>query len=334
MTRNDSDIDSALVRFDLFRRDNPEISGIPIVISTYFRRSSGSDLVRIDWVRWIDYDEQIGALGERALIELRGCLRETPQLNPIQLRDYQCEDLTKLEDNIMTCVDTPQRALFYAVMGYGKSLIIANWAYRLHMGGLTLVVIATPILKLVSQLTNTIQNYIVTNHYTSNGKTYNPIINIFASQGDGATTDTASITGISEIPTLIITTYASLGKLLESLPRAPCALLLDEVHRCRNAFTPEFQSHIVGFTATPTATVTNYLTPIVKRKLSWAIKAGWLVDYRVNAFIWGAPASGAPEEEVIPVAIYTEMIIKILREGHASRLLSSVAIRMMPRLSP
>lgn len=338
MTRDKSDIDSAIVRFGIFTRENPTNRCTPIVISVYSEHSHRSDIGRIPGCRWIFRDEQLGYQGDLAVATLK---RQPPPPPPITLRPVQCEDLYALANHFNYHVVTSKslRVLFHAVMGYGKSLCMAEWIRVYHQTNPShTVVVVAPTLKIVTQHSKTLQDYYVgydVGHVGHVG--YRPMIHTFASDGVYGTpigTTEESLTNTSAAtPRIIITTYSSYAKLrsLSALQPWIKMVLFDEVHRHVHWDTSD-TAHWIGFTATPTPRVLEHLTPVVQRKMGWAIENKYLTDYRLNAFVWRGPTDGSSgesssgsatedEPETTNVVLWAAMISYLLEQGAVKKLL-------------
>jgi superfamily II DNA or RNA helicase len=308
MTLTNSDVATALLAFRRLIRQRPDLVSEPIVISNFYEVSSGSELLQEDWVRWILLGEQLGVIGESALSEIRG----TPvPVQPKVLRPYQVEDLTALFVHYRNVRDAGQkmRALFHAFTGYGKTVCIAEWCRLMHLlteeGPCTIVIVA-PLLKIVGQTINQLQEY-----YASRKAQYRPMIINSSSDGqDGVLSRLPDQPGVCRI---IVTTYKSYPNLCSLI--TPRMVIFDEVHRFRGSLHPDV--HYIGFTATPTRDIYVQFSQIVHRSLNWGILNRHLVDYNISAFIWDGDLDQTADKN----QLYVAMIIKLLTEHHTQRLL-------------
>jgi superfamily II DNA or RNA helicase len=298
LTRTCTKIDTAITRFQIYFNDNPDQTVLPIIITTYADFSPRSIIDRVT-AEWIFRDEQLGSLGDEAVRLLQQLPTPTKE---ITLRSVQVEDLDLLEDDFN--VTRKQRALFQAPMGYGKTLCMAEWIRRLsRYYNNHLVVAVMPYLKIVSQFRAVMSDYYL-------GRDYHPLTYTFASDGNGTDADRVSQLPYGDCPIVILTTYKSYFRLRQIIP-VPSMVLFDEVHRL-SSFDSNDEACHVGFTATPTSDVLKHFSPVVRRKLNWAISEGYLVDYHMNAFLLEETEDKAEQTKA-----YTAMILRALeRSSH------------------
>lgn len=196
---------------------------------------------------------------------------------PSELRPYQVTDTDILFDNFLEKAkeNKYQKALFNAVMAYGKTETMIHYTHRLVGEDLRLFVVVAPALSIIAQ---TAKRFIA--HDVD--KVFNYAI--FASQGIPGvkkTTDSSIKEYVQEADRMIIfTTYMSYNKLNTFIK--PEYVIFDEFHRLNENVILEDGVHYLGMTATP---LLHVFDEIVHRSLAWARQNGVVSNYKISLIV-------------------------------------------------
>lgn len=302
-----TDVSNTLVTLLRMRAENRPFGHI-IIMTNCRGISETTDAHKILDVEWIFQSRQLNKIGEQTVAVLTNTATAKPPF--LKLRSHQIEDLNKLGQDYYdrTFRGVVQNALFFAVMGYGKSICIAEYCRMLQQYHPVTIFIPTLTLALVNQLYNDLINY-----YAGLARVIKftkPVINIFASDGP---IKTGFSPGIGSLPQIVITTYVSYDKLMAL--KKPHLVIFDEVHHFKGQIKPDV--NYVGFTATPTPDIYTKFNKVVDRTLGWAIRGGHLTDYRINLFLF----TGEGDPETTRLNLLSDMIFRIITQKHSKNLL-------------
>lgn len=210
---------------------------------------------------------------------------------PVELRPYQKADSETLYLDFAGKIaeNKYQKALFNAVMSYGKTEVMINHVHRLVDDGLGLFTIVAPTLGILTETVRRFVKYDVDEIFS---------YLVFASDtipGVKRTTNESVIKEVEDSERIVIfTTYISYPKLMQYVK--PNYVIFDEFHRLNSKIELEDDIHYLGMTATPGF---SSFDEIVTRNLKWARENGIVCNYKINIILADAPRDVADIAELI-----------------------------------
>lgn len=320
---NLTDAKTHISRFISFLNYKKKVfTNISYVITTYDGISSDLVINQNENIKFLTLNDQLSPLGERALDLMQG--KETKKPEPLKLRPYQEEDMKKITGDILTLVKRGENisALCQAVMGYGKSLMIAeliNWIFTVLT--IEIIVVVSPYLKINSQNLEAIKQQNVDSPYDYIAFDSGQISGFISTTNREILMRFIQGRKKKQRQVVIATTNISLINLIEILKEEELLFetffLIDEVHKLDNKMKKlTDMKNRIGFTATPTEKTLRYFTRSVTRTLGWGIHVEkCLVDFMVCTLDYLPSAEHDGDAKMTEIEFHVQALERIILDN-------------------